>query len=120
MSVIGKKNFETVVMGNMKKSKQLRQTKSLEFPYLSVNKRKQEVSHILEYADFISSLVLVDQLPASSSIQHPNNLVTDFWSISASPTESFVTKSVLALESIIYEHLLGFSFVRFLSDQSLS
>ena len=53
---------------------------------------------ILEYADLMSSLVLVDHFPASSSIQHPNSLVAAFWSIFVPPTESLVTKSTSALE----------------------
>ena len=55
-----------------------------------------ESIEILEYADLTSSLVLVLQLPASSSIQQPNIFVAAFWSILVPFTLSLVTKSTLA------------------------
>ena len=53
---------------------------------------------IHEYAVLKSSLVLEDQFSASSSTEHPNNVVAAFWSIFGPPTESLVTKSTFALE----------------------
>ena len=67
---------------------------------------------ILEYADLTNSRVLVLQLPASSSIQHPRIFVADFWSIFVPFIVSLVTKSTLALLNSTYEHFSGFSFMR--------